>query len=78
MAELSYFNLRNLWYQRIRIIFLFDVVDKIAFEFRDVDAIYKKLKINRYTLKAGNGISARYFFVKDPDNILVEIYKSYK
>ncbi len=53
-------------------------VKHIAFEFRDVDAIYNKLKNKYECTEAKNGISGRYFFVKDPNNILVEIYKSYK
>ncbi|MEK7128617.1 MAG: VOC family protein [Patescibacteria group bacterium] len=53
-------------------------VKHIAFESNDVEAIWRKLHSKYECTNVTNGTSAKYFFVKDPTNIPVEVYQQYK
>ncbi|MDO8659895.1 MAG: VOC family protein, partial [Candidatus Parcubacteria bacterium] len=50
-------------------------IKHIAFESEDVEAVWTKLKDKYECTDVKNGVSAKYFFIKDPTNIPLEIYQ---
>ncbi len=51
-------------------------VKHFSLEVSDIDAVYRKLKKARVSFAAGMGCfddGSRYFFIRDPDGILVEL-----
>ena len=53
-------------------------IKHVAFESEDVDRMWNKLKDKYECTDIVRGVSAQYFFIKDPNNIPLEIYKSIK
>ncbi|MDO8659358.1 MAG: VOC family protein [Candidatus Parcubacteria bacterium] len=53
-------------------------IKHIAFESDDVEAMWIKLKDKYECTDVKKGVSAKYFFIKDPTNIPLEIYQKNK
>ena len=52
-------------------------IKHIAFESDVAEGVWNKLKDKYECTDVVDGVSAKYFFVKDPTNIPIEIYQSF-